>query len=712
MVKLVLVSLICCGHLIETVRSFCPVRSHIQSKCYRSSTRSLRLSSGRDDSWEANRDLKGDFQRLEEAVDKLAESSRKMRQEQSEKLDWIAQDRRPLMIDMGVSIFLPIIYALGCLKVYNARRLGRIFESFHFIMELFYRIFVVVVPAITLISMNISWIKVFGIKKRRERLKKCNEGFNFQSNILPILIENGASSSISAFLYSAYSLTRKKMYVYTSALPVLESFAMLLHRIAFSAAMYQYPSLLYDVDIAARNGDFSGKILKKFVRLVNFMLPFGIASDLAAITLRVNWYMLMRAHNLQFLSSTSKVMTSIYVTLFLSVLLPTAHLFAFLKIIRIRKIDNSSLNEDEASFDINANSSRCLRWFKMWRCPRKLVDVIRSYYLLWTADLQRSRQPAPEHIPSSYSCFEPGLDFDQTIGQYGMIKLDGETPVEESKLKIIELVLDDNEKNSISCSEQSRLSWISRAYAEKSLNLQKDFNEKTYYDPLGIAVMKTLNAAMSFEYDHDTPLSSDTEVDIHRLRARAAKSAVRRAREIYNPEVASKFLDSIKDPMQRAQAAIKLKGEANDEIESLADDLMRLLPIGAPAPKGMTPLQFEPNFQSSDTSLDLHSKKVKVGKNLPNSLDPSTWTTIKPQQRTYEIKDESEDVVIGDQYGKDALTDRIFRERHSGRFSLDKSKASNSMKVMETLRNAAKTKRQVEDHGKCRILLYISIILW
>ena len=47
--------------------------------------------------------------------------------------------------------------------------------------------------------------------------------------------------------------------------------------------------------------------------------------------------------------------------------------------------------------------------------------------------------------------------------------------MEESKLKIINVVLDDNEKELISCSEQSRSSWISRAYAEKFLNLQNKF---------------------------------------------------------------------------------------------------------------------------------------------------------------------------------------------------------------------------------------------
>ena len=193
-------------------------------------------------------------------------------------------------------------------------------------------------------------------------------------------------------------------------------------------------------------------------------------------------------------------------------------------------------------------------------------------------------------------------------------------------------------------------------------------------DPLGIAVMKTLNVATSFDYDHKQDIPEGESPDVHRLRSRAAKSAVRRSREIYNPESAREYLQNIDDPIERAQAAIALKGDAQNEISYMANELMRLLPIGSDAPPGMPPLEFEPSGDIVNIDGRAENKRKKLSKTFTNGIaDPSTWTTNKPKPRTMEVKDESNDDVIRSEYGENAVNDPIFRDMISKNINYDTS---------------------------------------
>ena len=202
---------------------------------------------------------------------------------------------------------------------------------------------------------------------------------------------------------------------------------------------------------------------------------------------------------------------------------------------------------------------------------------------------------------------------------------------------------------------------------------------------------------MSFDYDHDAPFVEGSKPDIHRLRARAAKSAVRRARDIYNPEAARNYLESIDDPIIRAKAAIKLKGEAQKEIQFMGNELMRLLPIGADAPDGMPPIEFEPSFDDSEVEMKNDHKRSKMSTTFSSStVDRSSWTTNKPEPRSLEVKDENNDEVIRTEYGEDAVNDPIFREMRSkdvyynseehGQVFYDSSNSSKSSSVKESLR--------------------------
>ena len=54
-------------------------------------------------------------------------------------------------------------------------------------------------------------------------------------------------------------------------------------------------------------------------------------------------------------------------------------------------------------------------------------------------------------------------------------------------------------------------------------------------DPLGIALQQTFGIGLSLDFDHNSKLNEGERPSIHRLRARAAKSAIRRYNQI--PEI-------------------------------------------------------------------------------------------------------------------------------------------------------------------------------
>ena len=74
------------------------------------------------------------------------------------------------------------------------------------------------------------------------------------------------------------------------------------------------------------------------------------------------------------------------------------------------------------------------------------------------------------------------------------------------------------------------------------------------------------------------PLEPDEKPSIRRLQARAAKSAIRRAQELYDADAAQKELDNIEDPGERDRMAKVLREKTATEIKYLAKRLADLVP--------------------------------------------------------------------------------------------------------------------------------------
>jgi hypothetical protein len=108
---------------------------------------------------------------------------------------------------------------------------------------------------------------------------------------------------------------------------------------------------------------------------------------------------------------------------------------------------------------------------------------------------------------------------------------------------------------------------------------------------LGIAVYRTFGIGLGFNFDHTSALAPHEIPSTRRLQARAAKSALRRAQQIYNASAASKILDSISDVQERRVKAIELRAKAKVEMDTLAQRLSDLIPTDRALDDGTTQVQ-------------------------------------------------------------------------------------------------------------------------
>jgi hypothetical protein len=122
-------------------------------------------------------------------------------------------------------------------------------------------------------------------------------------------------------------------------------------------------------------------------------------------------------------------------------------------------------------------------------------------------------------------------------------------------------------------------------------------------DPLGVAIHQTFGIGLSFLFDHTSPLKEGQEPSPRRLHARAAKSAIRRLRDLYDAE--SEFDErprTVADDVSRERRRIEIK----EEKEALAKRLTELIPI-------------EESTDDIEADLDCFDVKFKKG-SKPNEL--------------------------------------------------------------------------------------------
>lgn len=95
---------------------------------------------------------------------------------------------------------------------------------------------------------------------------------------------------------------------------------------------------------------------------------------------------------------------------------------------------------------------------------------------------------------------------------------------------------------------------------------------------MGVAVHQTFGIGLGFNFDHMSKPNEEEGLSTRRLQARAAKSAIKRAQEIYDASAALSELDDIDDAKERRRRAAEMRKKADDEIKYLADRLSELIP--------------------------------------------------------------------------------------------------------------------------------------
>lgn len=93
-------------------------------------------------------------------------------------------------------------------------------------------------------------------------------------------------------------------------------------------------------------------------------------------------------------------------------------------------------------------------------------------------------------------------------------------------------------------------------------------------------MQQTFGIGLGYEFDHMTELKDGEPPSARRLQARAAKSAIKRAQEIYDAAAAQKELDSIKDPKERSRKQAAMRRAAEAEMAYIASTLSELIPTG------------------------------------------------------------------------------------------------------------------------------------
>jgi hypothetical protein len=97
-------------------------------------------------------------------------------------------------------------------------------------------------------------------------------------------------------------------------------------------------------------------------------------------------------------------------------------------------------------------------------------------------------------------------------------------------------------------------------------------------DPLGCAIYKTFGIGLGFFFDHMTPPADETKPSTRQLQARAAKSAQKRAVELFDAEGAQKELDLVEDLDLRHKRKKEMRQQTQQELDYMARRLTALIP--------------------------------------------------------------------------------------------------------------------------------------
>ena len=377
-------------------------------------------------------------------------------------------------------------------------------------------------------------------------------------------------------------------------MPVL---ARLLTRLGAAASLHQYPSLLFELRRndqprpLCRSTAYMQRIVAMFLR----WLPICVASDLAIIIGTI-----LQTRNISGIGGVSLGIATISL---LSVVAPISHLIALVRILRITKCSAMSLSKSTSFNDPSHDQyvetetvdekRQQVRWryqFR-WRTPKRISETLKS----WTNYFLTGHTP----LLNLNDWKEQPLRFDDFIteGSYSLFNDRGRANSTDTSQDNGLISYADSITESLSLIFRDRDAAIQNATQARYNKHQESYDAKTLDDVLGIAVQQTFGIGLSYDFEHfDVPGSSN--ISIHQMRARMAKSAVRRKRELdrkMNEEldvlerlkknvVTPKTKDIAEDETRVVEDEIRNRNL--DEVEFMKAAMLRMIPTNAVAPAG------------------------------------------------------------------------------------------------------------------------------
>lgn len=261
-----------------------------------------------------------------------------------------------------------------------------------------------------------------------------------------------------------------------------------------------------------------------------------------------------------------------------------------------------------------------------WRTPKRVSETIRS----WTNYFLTGHTP----LLNLNDWKEQPLRFDDftTEGSYSLFNdRDRSNSTDTSQDDGLTLYAD-SITESLSLIFRDRDAAIQNATQARYNKHQESYEAKTLDDVLGIAVQQTFGIGLSYDFEHfDAPGSSD--ISIHQMRARMAKSAVRRKRELDHKmneelEVLERLKKNVitpkaKDIAENETRVVEdeIRNRNLDEVEFMKAAMLDMIPTNAMAPNG-TDLDGSPIIVAEYVNLTapVNRKLTATVESAPDSL--------------------------------------------------------------------------------------------
>lgn len=561
------------------------IRTNIISS--RGTTVAIRMSSNDNEQWEAG-DWESDLKALESAVALCNASTDLDQKERKDLLDYFALQRRDLIPDILDYMIRPVVMALSLiiltLSTTTSSRSdvmmpfhGTIQKWIQFLLGISNLHFWTMCLCIPLLHNILIKVKPLQRRRKNEWEMEYIDPRDDTSNSFRCLLENWAVSFYPMTLFGIIATVAMSCRIVTNRflhdwIILAWMFGQLLTRLGSVASMYQFPKYLYDLQREEKKGPipFLPACLGLLKRCYMSMLQIGFATDVCQLSNRINNMRIMMTMKQPISSRVlfgnlkpreQMIMISL-ITLFLStVFMAVGQLIAFQELFRIGYFTKISLATPEHLLKELLNdpdaSRMKLRYRMKWREPKRVFSSFRrTFQRFWLFLFSGWGEDAGIISESSSSLGTPYL--------LTLIKKDMEKGLYDPK--------PDREK------------WISDASKKMAEIHEENYDNNSFEDPLGIAFYMTFGIGMSLDFDHDSKLNEDESPSVHRLRARAVKSAIKRYNQI--PAMVERDLEKMGSTNDRDRMKKKLVKEERMKLKKDVKRLLRLIPSNAPAPEG------------------------------------------------------------------------------------------------------------------------------